>query len=86
MSFSLDVGRTYEDVYPTSVVVYYFFAGVFLYQWKKHIPLDWRLFLVAGIVGALGLGLGLRAGAFFAPIFVVMPQCSLECCVYRQSR
>jgi peptidoglycan/LPS O-acetylase OafA/YrhL len=67
-SVSLDVGRTYEDVYPTSVVVYYFFAGVLLYQWKKHIPLDWRVFLVAGFIGALGLGL--RAGAFFAPIFV----------------
>jgi peptidoglycan/LPS O-acetylase OafA/YrhL len=41
--------------YPPTVVLYYFFCGSLLYHWRYVVPSSVFLFLVAGLVGVVGM-------------------------------
>lgn len=66
---SLTVGFSVTDrILSPLAITFYFFTGILFYHWREKLPVDWRLFFVAGAIGyALLL---FKWSVFIAPLFV----------------
>lgn len=55
-------------MFPWQVIIYYFFAGIFAFHWRSHIPIKLPLCLAAAV--ATYVTLPLAGWTFIAPVFI----------------